>query len=96
MKHKPLCNIGSIWSMEVLCHWVDVSGILSEIEDFGYSFLKSKILDVVSLFVTTNKLEDDKNLKTLSLNIVFMETLSDINNKSTFLYYPVNRPTFLF
>jgi hypothetical protein len=33
--------------VEVLCHWVDVSGILSEIEDFGHSFLKSKILDTV-------------------------------------------------
>jgi len=47
MKHKSLCNIGSIWSVEVLCRWVDVSEILSDIEDFGHSFLKSKIVYTV-------------------------------------------------
>jgi len=94
MKHKSLCNIGSIWSVGVLCHWVDISGILSEIEDCGHSFFKSKILDTVSVFITTNNFEDDKKLKTLNLNIVFMETLSVINNNNnTLLYYPVNRPT---
>jgi hypothetical protein len=48
MKHKSLCNIGSIWSVEVLYHWVEVSGVLSEIEVFRHRFLKSKILDTVS------------------------------------------------
>ena len=81
MKHKSLSNIRSIWSVEVLCHWVDVREILSEIEDFGHSLLKSDILDTVSVFITTNKLENDKKLKTLNPNIVFMETLSDINKK---------------